>query len=184
MTEVLVLADTHWDFGFVLKALEARPEVRILVHLGDHCADAVRLAAFRNLTLHNVRGNGDGDCEHGCPLEDAFVVEGHRLLLVHGHRFGVKSGLQTLTDYALERDPPVDAVLFGHTHRPYRRLVAKRGRPPLLVLNPGSARRSLLSDADEPSAVLLRISPGVGAEGIEEEWLAPSLLASGSPPVV
>lgn len=176
MTTVLVLADTHWDLVFADRVLDAHPEASVLVHLGDFCDDAVQLAARRRLPLRNVRGNGDADCAHGCALEEEFVVEGHRLLLVHGHRYGVKDGLGRLADHAFAHVPPVDAVLFGHTHRPCSVLVERRGRT-VMLLNPGSTLRSPASSRG-PSAVLLRVSPGPGLEGLDVEWIDPSALAS------
>ena len=54
-----------------------------------------------------------------------------RILLTHGHRYGVKEDLQRLTYAALEQACAV--ALFGHTHEPF--LAREQG---VLLLNPGS----------------------------------------------
>lgn len=56
---------------------------------------------------------------------------GRRILLLHGHKQGVKNGLQRLYYHALESK--ADAVLFGHTHIPEMR---REGE--LFMMNPGS----------------------------------------------
>ncbi len=174
MTTVLVVADTHGDLSFVVRTLDAHPEIERVLHLGDHCDDARDLEALGRVPVTAVRGNGDAGCPHGCPLDAVVTVEGHRLLLTHGHRQDVKLGLERLAAYARLQRPPVDAVLFGHTHRPLWRVVAADGpRSPLLLANPGTARAHAHSGTAEPSAVLLHVRPGAGPEGISAEWVLP-----------
>jgi uncharacterized protein len=174
VTTLLVVSDTHDDLSFVASALRAHPEVDRIVHLGDHCDDAVELEALGIAPVSVVRGNGDTDCPHGCPLDAVLTVEGHRLLLTHGHRQDVKLGLERLAAFARLQRPPVDAVLFGHTHRPLWRLVGGDGtHPPLLLANPGSARVHAFFGTAEPSALLLRVEAGAGSDGLSAEWLLP-----------
>ena len=63
--------------------------------------------------------------------DECEAIRGKRILLCHGHTYGVKSSLVTAGFAAEERQ--LDLFLFGHTHRP---LVDRRGRT--LFLNPGS----------------------------------------------
>ena len=65
------------------------------------------------------------------PAERLLELRGKRILLCHGHTYGVKQSLVTAGFAAEEQQ--LDLFLFGHTHRP---LVDRRGRT--LFLNPGS----------------------------------------------
>jgi len=174
VTTVLVVSDTHGDLSFVEAALHAHPEIDRILHLGDHCDDAFALEALGIAPVTVVRGNGDTDCPHGCALDAIVTVEGHRLLLTHGHRQDVKLGLERLSAFARLQHPPVDAVLFGHTHRPLWRLVDRNGaHPPLLLTNPGSARAHGHFAPARPSALLLHVEPGAGVAGVLPEWILP-----------
>lgn len=75
--------------------------------------------------------------------EELIVLEGIRILLIHGHRYGVKGGLGAAVARAVQRD--ADLLVYGHTHVPVELCI----RPddsradfsvtkPLTVLNPGS----------------------------------------------
>ena len=75
--------------------------------------------------------------------EELVTVESVRILLMHGHRYGVKGGLGQAIARAVQRE--ADALVFGHTHIP----VELHLRPdddradfsvikPLTVFNPGS----------------------------------------------
>ena len=55
------------------------------------------------------------------------------LFMAHGHRFGVKQGLESFAQAACQAGASVG--LFGHTHRPY----AKQWGT-VLLCNPGSLR--------------------------------------------
>ena len=74
-----------------------------------------------------------GNCDF-CSLQAAerlLCLEDLRILLCHGHTYGVKQSLLTAGLAAEEQN--LDVFLFGHTHHP---LVDMRGRT--LFLNPGS----------------------------------------------
>ena len=78
---------------------------------------------------------GNCDFQPEEPAERLLVLEGKRILLCHGHTYGVKTSLLAAGFAAEEQQ--LDLFLFGHTHRP---LVDRRGRT--LFLNPGSIGRS------------------------------------------
>ena len=86
-----------------------------LFHLGDYQRDARRLEEFYpQIPLLSVPGNCDR------PLPDAALTllrefDGVRMLLTHGHAYGVKNGLLRLELAAREAGARV--ALFGHTHR-------------------------------------------------------------------
>ena len=126
---ILVLSDSHGRVTPMEEALEAVRPQRIF-HLGDGWADARELhRRYPAIPLHQVAGNCD--YRPGALEEETLLLEGQRILLCHGHRFGVKTSLLQAGFAAEERQ--LDAFLFGHTHQPFH---DRRGR--CTFLNPGS----------------------------------------------
>ena len=75
--------------------------------------------------------------------EELITLEGVRILLMHGHRYGVKGGLGQAVARAIRLD--ADLLIFGHTHVPmelHLRPDSHRAdfsvTKPLTVFNPGS----------------------------------------------
>lgn len=118
-----------------------RNPVDALFFLGDGVRDAESVE--RGISqLFLVRGNCDF-LASDLPEEELLRFEGHTILLTHGHRYGVKSGVGALIRYAAERD--ADLVLFGHTHTPASETVpagetvgGKILSRPMILFNPGS----------------------------------------------
>ena len=82
---------------------------------------------FTNKPFYAVKGNCDLIGEE----EKILEVDGVKILLTHGHLYGVKSGYLRLIYRAKELDCKV--VIFGHTHQP---LIMQEDD--ILFLNPGS----------------------------------------------
>ena len=131
--KILVCSDSHGNLDNLVRAVEREAPDRIY-HLGDGWRDAQRLhAQFPDIPLEQVPGNCDWSVQS--PAELLLTIRGKRILLCHGHTYGVKQSLVTAGFAAEEQQ--LDLFLFGHTHRP---LVDRRGRT--LFLNPGSIGRS------------------------------------------
>lgn len=130
--KIMVFSDSHRDVETMAEAVRAqRPEM--IFHLGDHSRDAAALGGlFPEIPLFAVKGNTDWD--NLFPEEQTLELFGRRLLLVHGHRQGVKTGAGRLFEYASGRG--FDAAFFGHTHQPFEG--RKNG---VTLYNPGSAGR-------------------------------------------
>ena len=128
--KVLVLSDSHGNIFNMIQAVE-REAPRMVFHLGDCWRDGERLHdRFPELPFEQVYGNCDyfrGSWE----AEKLLCLGDKRVLLCHGHTYGVKQSLLAAGLAAEERD--LDLFLFGHTHKP---LVDMRGKT--LFLNPGS----------------------------------------------
>ncbi len=128
----LVFSDTH-GVREPMFDLYKRYIIDGIIHLGDHIADARWLLAHTDgHPVYQVRGN----CDYGDPgpEELIFPLGGLTTWLVHGHRYGVKGGVQAL--YAAARAKGARIVLFGHTHQPF--LQEKDG---ILMMNPGSFKQ-------------------------------------------
>lgn len=110
--KILVLSDSHQTMKYMLAAIEKeRPQY--IIHLGDHTKDADQLKAmFPMLPILSIRGN----CDYDFTAQEQVlsIYDGVRVLSVHGHRYGVKSGLLRYSLAAKECE--ADVALFGHTH--------------------------------------------------------------------
>lgn len=127
--KILVLSDSHGNLSNMERAVEQTAPDQIF-HLGDCWRDAESLLRrFPGIPLEQVPGNCDFRPTE--PTEKLVCLRERRILLCHGHTYGVKQSLLTAGYAAEEQD--LDLFLFGHTHAP---LVDKRGKT--LFLNPGS----------------------------------------------
>lgn len=144
--KILVLSDSHGNVSNMVAAVE-QTAPRMIFHLGDCWRDAEKLHdLFPDIPLEQVPGN----CDHrpSEPSERLLCLADKRILLCHGHTYGVKQSLLT-AGYAAE-EQNLDLFLFGHTHRP---LVDRRGKT--LFVNPGS-----IGDYRRPFYAVVTIANG------------------------
>ncbi len=107
-----------------------REEPDQILHLGDVTRDARTLAEqFPQIPLAAVCGNCDGRSE--LPDERLLTIGGRKILMCHGHTYGVKRGMGGAV--AAAREAGADVLLFGHTHQAFCDLLGE-----LWVMNPGS----------------------------------------------
>jgi len=101
----------------------------LIIHLGDYTWDIQELSErVPEIEYRAVTGNGDYD--PGLKSELLLNFFGVNILATHGHKYGVKNGLQRLTERAAELK--ADLILFGHTHQS---MSLKAGK--IWLLNPG-----------------------------------------------
>ena len=141
--ELLCLSDSHGRANNILRVLERqikKPDG--IIFLGDGLRDLM-YCDFGNIPVYSVRGN----CDTGLFFGDVYADEeriielnGKRIMLTHGHKYGVKNGLSRLIYAAAERC--ADIVVFGHTHIPLEIYIDKDNsdilEKPLYIMNPGS----------------------------------------------
>ncbi len=140
-----LIADTH-----IPQRLKALPPpifdvfrgVDRILHAGDINARRVLDELSRIAPVDAVAGNADLG-RHGLPLTRVLEIEGKRIGLVHGHggwskylrnkvldRFGFSE--ERYLKIVHHSFGPMDAIVFGHTHRCYRQV-----RSGVLLVNPG-----------------------------------------------
>ena len=109
-----VISDTHGKIDKVLTIYEKLTGLDGIIHLGDVAGDVRRLAQATGREIISVSGNNDGFFGR----DDFHILDTEygKILLTHGHRQHVKSGLQKLKYRTMELE--CRAVLFGHTHLP------------------------------------------------------------------
>ena len=128
--KILVLSDSHGVRRYMEEAiLRERPDQ--ILHLGDRSRDAEELETlFPEIPLLSVPGNCDFPLA-GQPLVLVREFAGVRVLMTHGHPYGVKSGLLRMELAA--REAGADVAVFGHTHRAYCEQLGD-----LWLMNPGA----------------------------------------------
>ena len=145
---LLILSDSHGRPDSVEEAIRrVRPDG--ILFAGDGLRDLTRIGELP-CPLWAVSGNCDWSSSlilNGRSLEardeELITVEGIRILLLHGHKYGVKGGLLPATYRAMEKE--ADILVFGHTHTPMElHLLPDDERSlvpvlrPLTLFNPGS----------------------------------------------
>lgn len=157
--KILVMSDTHGYIDNAVLAVGANEDLDMIIHLGDVAEDFEKIKYLclnneinltnKEVIFHNVLGNVDNDV-HG-DYERILEIEGHRLLICHGHKYRVK-----MTDdliFYRGKEMEVHAVIYGHTH-----LSRNDEIQGLKLLNPGSI--SLPKGKFGPSYMLLNIESG------------------------
>lgn len=144
--KILVLSDSHGNLSNMVRAVELT-EPRMILHLGDCWQDGERLHdLFPEIAFEQVPGNCDFRPRE--PSEKLLFPDDKRVLICHGHTYGVKQSLLSAEAAAEKRH--LDLFLFGHTHRALR---VWRGET--LFLNPGSIGNYL-----HPTYGIIRIESG------------------------
>lgn len=109
-----VLGDIHGNLDGLKQALRAMGPVDRLLFTGDGYRDLSKVKDSFMYPIVGVSGNCDLYSEY--PVDQFIELEQYRVMLTHGHRYGVKMGLTTIGLAGRERG--VDLVVFGHTHLP------------------------------------------------------------------
>lgn len=109
MKTFFIVSDTHGHTAPLEKLKGIMLESDYVIHLGDHASDMRPFERESYKKLYSVKGNCDGGGQ-----DELLIVDGYKILLTHGDRYGVKSTLYKLLLKAKELG--VSAVFYGHTH--------------------------------------------------------------------
>lgn len=140
-----VVSDSHGNLFMLDKAISLMGELDLIIHLGDHYKDIIKVNEKYKKHIEYVVGNNDlkGQAES----EKTITVKEKRIFLTHGHKYDVYYDVNRLYFKALEES--ADIVLYGHTHR---QRIERTGD--ILYINPGST--SLPRDS-RPGCVVINI---------------------------
>lgn len=142
--DILVFSDSHGRGARMEEAYRRQPTPPDAVFfLGDGLRDFAGVS-FDDTDVYAVRGNCDFASFSAEEPEERLVrLGGFCFCLMHGHRYGVKSGVTAAAEHAARAG--ADVLLFGHTHEaleetlPAGTHVGSFVLPkPLLLFNPGS----------------------------------------------
>jgi putative phosphoesterase len=127
---IVALSDSHGSYRAAEKVILRNGDADMFVHLGDGERDVdVLRGKYPLLDIRCVSGN----CDFLGEAQPVHIIDTKhaRIFCVHGHRYRVKSGLESLRSAALQNN--CNVVLYGHTHQRYSNYSAG-----VYFLNPGS----------------------------------------------
>ncbi|MCI5700031.1 MAG: metallophosphoesterase [Lachnospiraceae bacterium] len=127
--KALIVSDTHGYDKNLVKLIKQMGALDAVIHCGDGEGHEGYFAQLVDCPLYMVRGNNDFFSELEREIE--FELWGYKILLTHGHYYGVSMGPEHIMEEGRARG--VDIVMYGHTHRP--ELLREKD---ITVLNPGS----------------------------------------------
>ncbi len=131
--KLIIMSDSHGDYISAEQAIRLHRDADYIIHLGDGEDDIYRINnVLLSMRIVRVRGN----CSWHSELLDEQIIEicSRKILCCHGHRYGVKSSLDSLGAAAAAKG--CSLALYGHTH--IQRLTEYRDG--LLLFNPGNIR--------------------------------------------
>ena len=145
--KILIVSDIHGRGDLLCELLELHRDREGLVFLGDGIRDIFTdVTADGRKWFSGVAGNCDWmslSSLQDYPEETAIYADGYKILLMHGHTRGVKSGIEKAAVYASKSG--ADILLFGHTHKPLEKYIPEESKmdgyvfpKPLWIFNPGS----------------------------------------------
>ena len=130
MKRLLVISDSHGMKEQFSEIVKLHPEAYRIVFLGDGAAEFEMLKAEHpDWPLIGVRGNNDFGSQ--LPYDNQIVIDQWRIFITHGHRYGVRAGVEGLSNIAKENG--CNVVFYGHTHVQYSTKIND-----VWVLNPGA----------------------------------------------
>ena len=148
--KILVVSDTHGRDEKLERVVEQEQPFDYLIHCGDVEGRELFIEALADCPCTIVAGNNDFFSD--LLREDEIVLEGHKIMVTHGHNYGVSMDLYGISEEAAARE--CEIVLFGHTHKPV--IEKKNG---VLVINPGSVSFPR-QEGRKPSYAILNLEEG------------------------
>ena len=127
--KVLIVSDTHGKDENLEAAVYKEAPFDLLIHCGDVEGREIFTEALVDCPCCMVSGNNDFFTD--LPREEQIELCGKRILVTHGHYYGVSMGHEEIVEKTKARD--CDAVFFGHTHKPVIEEIDG-----VLAINPGS----------------------------------------------
>ncbi|MCL2170818.1 MAG: metallophosphoesterase [Defluviitaleaceae bacterium] len=129
--KILVFSDSHGKSAPMSQIIERNlGHIQTVIFLGDYIRDIAPLeSVYTDIQFLKISGN----CDFCGTAPDEMIAEfnGVKILLTHGHHYGVKTGHDRIRQTAASRG--LAACFFGHTHMPLNRRDSG-----ILLLNPGS----------------------------------------------
>ncbi len=116
---IVVTSDSHGRRSRLFDIVETHIEdASLFVNLGD-CnsgSDLEDIQACYGNKLNLICVSGNCDFSGKAPNEQIIRFAGKKIILCHGHTYGVKRGLSAYMEKAQKEG--ADIALYGHTHTP------------------------------------------------------------------
>lgn len=128
--KILIISDSHGRLDKIMQMYEIeKPDMVFCA--GDYSKDGEELSYVYPGEYKIVRGNCDFlDRRHSDEM--IIELEGFKILLTHGHEYGVKRSYNAIKNRGKILN--CDVVVFGHTH------IAYKENDKIILFNPGAAQ--------------------------------------------
>ncbi len=127
--KVIVFSDVHGNQALLERIISFNPDADYFLSLGD---SELSMDYLLDLDIIGVKGNYPRDA--GVGYDHQITLNGLKILMTHGHKYGVQRSLKKLLKAGFDGD--YDLILYGHTH------IAKVDKVSnLTLINPGSVYR-------------------------------------------
>ncbi len=151
MKRIGILSDTHGNWDAMKACIAAAGAIDAWFHLGDFSIDAEQLIKLTGKPVHAIAGNCDNFTKF--PTELIIELEGMKLLLMHGHKYGVYAG-DTYRACLRAEELGCNALFYGHTH--ISEITNNGG---LIIINPGSPSEPRCGK--KPSFAIAELNDGI-----------------------
>ncbi|MCL2564401.1 MAG: YfcE family phosphodiesterase [Defluviitaleaceae bacterium] len=131
--KLLVFSDSHGDnkiMGDIIANMYN--EIETILFLGD-CVDDFSDFQYIYPEKYFIYVIGNCDLNHNEPVGQLIDIDGKKIFMTHGDRFGVKAGHKMIIREAMKLG--ADICLYGHSHSPSILLDIDSG---VYLMNPGS----------------------------------------------
>ena len=158
--KVLIISDSHGRDKWLDYVIENEKGLDRIIHLGDLEGSEEHLETIAPCPVEIISGNNDYFAEY--PREKVIQISGHKILLTHGHYYGVSFGRERLAGAA--RMLGCSMAMYGHTHCP--EIDEVNG---IRVINPGSLAYPRQENR-KPSYIIME-TDGMGRLGFSLRYI-------------
>ncbi len=150
--KILVISDIHKDVKKLKSILnENMDKVDLKIYLGDFQLPPKKQSEFSSYFDYCVQGNMDSPGIS--PIQKIVLIDGIKILLVHGHLFETPAFRVNFSAiYDIAKNENIKIIMHGHDH-----IAANEEKDGIFRLNPGSIS---LPAKGEPSYGILEIENG------------------------
>jgi uncharacterized protein len=139
MLKICLMSDNHGDEYSLRKVLSDNPACDYYIHCGDSLMSEDEIRPF-------ISVKGNNDWQYDFPNERILDIGGHKILVLHGHRYTYSYDL--LASKAKENG--CDTIFYGHTH-----MFNDETYDGIRMINPGSTNYN--RDFSEPCYAIVTI---------------------------
>lgn len=123
--KLLITGDIHGRSDILQKVLKDNSDIDLHLNTGDLELDEEIIIKSKMIAV-----KGNTDYKSSLPEVRYINIDNLKILLTHGHLYGVKQGIKELVEYAKANS--VDICIFGHTHEAFDQVISG-----IRFINPG-----------------------------------------------
>lgn len=124
MKKIVIMSDNHGQTNQINEVLKRHPDADYFIHCGD-------FESYDDVVENFVAVRGNNDWGSSLPKYQTLMIEGKKIVVCHGEKFGYFNREYYMELFAKEN--AIDILISGHTHMPLNEVVDG-----IHLINPGS----------------------------------------------